>query len=180
VAAILVDFLWSAISIATAQKIRAATADARKSAATMEGNRQHKECYGGDNAPYVNWFDNARPNFNANDVRNRNPNYGSGSRGTAKPPATPHAASRLLHGFASPAAKHASALLQRRLERVIFFFRYNICCSGKPEQYFERVISSHGTFENWIFDLLLHTPRLHDVDEHAEELVLNAFAKRIA
>lgn len=41
-----------------------------------------RSSYGVANAPYVNWFDNAQPNFNANDVRNRNANYGSGSRGT--------------------------------------------------------------------------------------------------
>ena len=47
-------------------------------AGTKRGSR-----YDSVNAPYVNWFDNDQPNFNANDVRNSNPHYGSASRGSA-------------------------------------------------------------------------------------------------
>ena len=49
----------------------------RNYAVDLAGSR-----YESVSAPYVYWFDNDRPNFNAHDVRNSNPNYGSASRGS--------------------------------------------------------------------------------------------------
>lgn len=90
------------------------------------------------NAPYVNWFDNDRPNFNRNHVQNPNSNYGSASRGCSLFEKTSLSGTFSLERT-FPATEHLCGSLQAFFEIEVLFLIHDSQLESQAKQNFSEI-----------------------------------------